>query len=83
MLSVVNVEVSQDLKCADIYMSFFSSKEIKEPSEYFKEFCNYKNSIKYKLGLSLKLKYMPKIKFKLADDYEYYDKINRLLKNEN
>ena len=26
------------------------------------------------------MKYMPKIKFFLSDDYEYYDKINKILK---
>ncbi len=82
MISVVKVEVSEDLKNTDIYFSFFNSNKKIEPEQYFKKFCEYKNSIKYKLGLSLKLKYMPKINFLLADDYEYYDKINRLLKND-
>jgi len=82
MISVVKVEVSQDLKNADIYFSFFNSDKSVDTKEYFKKFCEYRKSIKYKLGLSLKLKYMPKINFLLADDYEYYDKINRLLKND-
>ena len=41
----------------------------------------FKSSIKFKIGQNLKLKYVPKIKFKLSDEYQYYDKINRLLKN--
>ena len=82
MISVSNVNVSQDLKNADISLSFYNENKDFDPKVYFKEFHSFKNSIKYKLGLALKLKYMPKIKFTLADDYEYYDKINRILKND-
>ena len=82
MISVPKVEVSQDLKNADIFLSFYNEDKKNKPQIYFNEFSKYKKSIKYKLGLSLKLKYMPKINFILADEYEYYDKIDRLLKND-
>ena len=82
MISVSDVDVSQDLKNADISLSFYNEDKNFNPEIYFKNFCKHKSSIKYKLGLALKLKYMPKIKFSLADDYEYYDKINRILKND-
>ncbi len=82
MISVPKVEVSQDLKNADIFLIFYNEDKKNEIKNYFNEFSKYKKSIKYKLGLSLKLKYMPKINFVLADDYEYYDKIDRLLKND-
>ena len=81
MISVVNVDVSDDLKNAKIYLSFYNNKENFDPSLYFKELNKYKNNIKFKLGNSLSMKYMPKIKFLLSDEYEYYDKIDRLLKN--
>jgi len=80
MISVVNVDVSDDLKNAKIYLSFYNNKEDFDPSEYFKELNKYKNNIKFKLGNSLKIKYVPKIQFLLSDEYEYYDKIDRLLK---
>ena len=82
MISVPKVEVSQDLKNADIFLSFYNEDKNNKPKNYFNEFSKYKKSFKYKLGLSLKLKYMPKINFILADEYEYYDKIDRLLKND-
>ena len=66
MISVPKVEVSQDLKNADIFLSFYNEDKKNEPKNYFNEFSKYKKSIKYKLGLSLKLKYMPKINFILA-----------------
>jgi len=81
MISIAEVKVSDDLKNADIYLSFYSEKETFNQEDCFKHLYKYKNHIKYKLGNSLKLKYIPKINFKLSDDYAYYDKINRILKN--
>tara|TARA_Y100000758_G_C15903503_1_gene368719 strand:+ start:365 stop:616 length:252 start_codon:yes stop_codon:yes gene_type:complete len=82
MISVAEVKVSDDLRSADIFLSFYSEKDTFDKETSFKHLYKYKNHIKYKLGKSLKLKYIPKINFKLSDDYAYYDKINRLLKND-
>ena len=82
MMSVSEVKVSDDLRNADIYLSFYSEKEDFNEEECFKHLYKYKSHIKYKLGNSLKLKYIPKIHFKLSDEYAYYDKINRILKND-
>jgi len=82
MISVPKVEVSQDLKNAEIYLSFYNDNKNFSSKDYFSEFSKYQKTLKYKLGLSLKLKYMPKIKFILDEDYEYYDKIDRILKND-
>ena len=82
MVSVVDVKVSDDLKNATLYLSFYNNTKDFSPEEYFKELNSKRNIIKYKLGNSLKLKYMPTIKFLLSDEYEYYDKINRLLKDD-
>ena len=81
MVSVAEVKVSDDLRNADIYLSFYSVEETFNEEECFKYLYKYKSHIKYKLGNSLKLKYIPKINFKLSDDYSYYDKINRILKD--
>jgi len=82
MISVPKVQVSQDLKNADIFLSFYNENKKYNSKDYFEELNKHKKSIKYKLGISLKVKYMPKIKFILDEDYEYYDKINRMLKND-
>ena len=81
MVSIADVKVSQDLRNADIYLSFYNKEEDFEPKVYFDELRKNTKSIKYKLGNALKLKYMPKIKFLLSEDYSHYDKINRMLKN--
>ena len=82
MVSIAEVKVSQDLRNADIYISFYNKEDDFDPKIYFNELRKNTSSIKYKLGNILKLKYMPKIKFLLSDDYSYYDKINRILKND-
>ena len=82
MVSIADVKVSQDLRNADIYLSFYNKEDDFNPDVYFKELKKNTNDIKYKLGKVLKLKYMPKIKFFLSDDYGHYDKINRMLKND-
>ena len=82
MVSIAEVKVSQDLRNADIYISFYNKDDDFDPKIYFNELRKNTNTIKYKLGNILKLKYMPKIKFLLSDDYSYYDKINRILKND-
>ena len=82
MISVSEVKVSDDLRNADIYLSFYSEKDTFNKEKCFKHLYKYKSHIKYKLGNSLKLKYIPKINFKLSDDYAYYDKINRILKSD-
>ena len=82
MVSISDVKVSQDLRNADIYLSFYNKEDDFDPKFYFDELRKNTKSIKYKLGIILKLKYMPKIKFLLSEDYSYYDKINRILKND-
>ena len=82
MISIVNVEVSQDLKNAKIYLSFYDDSNSNKPSEYFKFLKKSLGQIKFKIGNSLKTKYVPNIKFFLSDEFEYYDKISRILKND-
>tara|TARA_Y100000996_G_C22053254_1_gene450038 strand:+ start:143 stop:394 length:252 start_codon:yes stop_codon:yes gene_type:complete len=82
MVSIADVKVSQDLRNADIYLSFYNKDNDFDPKQNFNELRKNTNNIKFKLGNILNLKYMPKIKFFLSSDYEYYDKINQILKND-
>ena len=82
MVSIVSVDVSSDLRNAKVYFSLFSNTENFDIKKSFNEIMKNKNIIKYKLGLKLKTKYVPKIKFFLSDDYQNYDDINKLIKEE-
>ncbi len=80
MISVVNVDVTDDLKFAKIYLSIFSTSENINPKSILKEIDSKQNIIKYKLGQALDAKYVPKIQFLDSDEYEYFDNINNLIK---
>ena len=82
MISVSKVIVSDDLRNADIHFSFYSEKDTFNKKDCFKHLYKYKSQIKYKLGNGLKLKYVPRINFELSDDDAYYDKISRMLKDD-
>ena len=82
MISIVDVKVSRDLKHADIYLSFYSEDKSYSSIDYFNNLKDNFGAIKFKIGNDLKTKYIPNFKFHLSDDFEYYDKINKILKND-
>ena len=82
MMSISEVKVSQDLRHADIFISFYNKEDSFDSKDYLKIIKSKANLLKFKISSSLNMKYMPNIKFFLSDDYEYYDKINRILKND-
>ena len=82
MMSISEVKVSQDLRNADIFISFYNKEDSFDSKDYLKIIKSKANLLKFKISSSLNMKYMPKIKFFLSDDYEYYDRINRILKND-
>ena len=81
-MSISEVKVSQDLRHADIFISFYNKEDSFDSKDYLKIIKSKANLLKFKISSSLNMKYMPNIKFFLSDDYEYYDKINRILKND-
>ena len=76
MISVVLVDVSDDLKYAKIYLSIYNNDDI---DLIIKEINNKKNAIKFKMGNKLKAKYVPEIIFLKSDEYAYLDKMNNLI----
>ena len=62
IITVSNVKVTSDLKRAKIYISIFNSKVDYEEEEY-KNILKQRNKIRYELGVNLKTKYVPEIKF--------------------
>ena len=80
-ISITIVRVSQDLSLAKVYLSFLEQKKDKI---IVLNLIN-KQSSKIRSLLSRKvrnsLKKIPELKFFLDDSFDYYDKINSLLKN--
>ena len=65
MISVSEVEVSDDLRFAKIYLSFYNMNN-QNNKTHFQVIKENKNIIKYKLGKQLRTKYVPKIDFILS-----------------
>ena len=79
IISITDVKLSKDIKVADIYISIFNSNHEKS-LDILKLIISRKKDIKYKMGLALKAKYVPDIKFLLDNSMKSYDEINILLK---
>ena len=77
MISVVLVDVSDDLRYAKIYLSIYNNKD--NIDIIIKEINKKKNAIKFKMGNTLKAKYVPEIFFLKSDEYAYIDKMNNLI----
>jgi len=77
MISVVLVDVSDDLRYAKIYLSIYNNND--NIDLIVKEINKKKNAIKFKMGNKLKAKYVPEIFFLKSDEYAYIDKMNTLI----
>lgn len=79
MISIVEVDVSDDLKFAKIYLSIYDSNNMIKIDNVINKINKNKSMIKFKLGNALKAKYVPEIKFFKSDEYQYLDKMNNLI----
>ena len=79
MISIVNVDVSDNLKNADIYFSVYNIVDKKVLNNIIKIVKDKTPYIRFKMGKALKAKYVPEIKFIYSDEYEYVDKINQMI----
>ena len=77
MISVVLVDVSDDLRYAKIYLSIYNNND--NIDLIVKEINKKKNAIKFKMGNKLTAKYVPEIFFLKSDEYAYIDKMNNLI----
>ena len=81
IITVSNVKVTSDLKRAKIYISIFNNKVDYEQQE-FKNILKERNKIRYELGVNLKTKYVPEIKFFKDDSLKMMDTIFNIKKCE-
>ncbi|KXG75796.1 30S ribosome-binding factor RbfA [Thermotalea metallivorans] len=68
LTSIVGVEVTKDLRYANIYISVYGSQEEKENS--LKALQNAAGYIRKEIGRSLKLRYTPELLFKIDQSIE-------------
>ena len=77
LLTVTNVTVTDDLKLAKIYLSFFENK--KPIKDILKLLVSKQNLIRHQIGLKLTLKYIPQLHFYYDDSMEHAQRINDLI----
>jgi len=77
LLTVTKVKITDDLKIANIYISFFKNKvAVKKLMQLL---IAKKKMIRHYLGLQLKLKYVPELRFYYDDTMEHAEKIHKLI----
>ena len=76
MLSVTKVNVTDDLKIANVYISFLDNK--KTVDELMKILISKKKIIRYYVGLKLGLKYNPDLRFYYDDSMKHAEEIDNL-----
>ena len=71
------MKVTQDLKIANIYLSFLENKL--PVDEVIDIFISKKNQIRYHMGNELTLKFIPQLRFYYDDSIEHAQHIDTLL----
>ena len=77
LISIVEVDMSPDLKNAKIYVAINSNKN----EELINDLNKRTSYIKKKLAKNLNLKFFPNLKFCIDTTLEYSKNINNILKN--
>ena len=80
MVSVMNVDVTPDLKHAKVYLSVFSKDETRKKAT-FDAIARSAGFIRRELAHMMSTRTVPELNFILDDSMDYSDKINRLLKD--
>ena len=76
-VTITKIKVSPDLKYADIFVTIFNDK-----SQQRKTLKGLKSATKYirvELGKDLKLRFVPKIEFKIDEDLEHQYKLLKII----
>ena len=77
LLTVTKVTLTDDLKLAKVYLSFFENKKpIKDILEIF---VSKHKLIRHHMGSQLNLRYIPQLRFYHDDSFEHAQRINDLI----
>jgi len=79
-ITILEVEMTEDLKMAKVSCSIYGDTETKEKT--MRTLKRSKGYIKHLLGQRIKLRYMPEIDFIIDDRYEKIARIEEILKKE-
>lgn len=81
LISVTKVDVSKDLRYAKIFLSVYGDEETKQ--NILEALTHAEGFIKRELANRVRLKFLPKLNFKLDESIEYSIHISKILKDIN
>ena len=76
-VTITRIKVSTDLKYADIFVTIFNDEA--QQKKALKGLKNATKFIRGELGKDLKLRYVPKIEFKIDEDLEHQYKLIKII----
>ena len=76
-VTITRIKVSSDLKYADIFVTIFNDKD--QQKKALKGLKNATKFIRGELGKDLKIRYVPKIEFKIDEDLEHQYKVLEII----
>lgn len=79
IISVIDADVSPDLKSCKVFISIFDTNEAKRRAS-FKILSDNAGYIRHALSKVLHIRCVPELRFTLDESLEYGDKIDKLLK---
>jgi ribosome-binding factor A len=80
-VTITRIKVSSDLKYADIFVTIFNDEV--QQKKTLKGLKNATKFIRVELGKDLKLRFVPKIKFKIDEDLEHQYKLLKIISEVN
>jgi len=78
MITISEVQVSPDLKNATVFFTTIEEKKVKEASKVLNDISGF---FRHQVSKTVRLRYTPKLKFKIDTSFEYASNIDRILKN--
>ena len=76
-VTLTKVRLSPDLKIANVYYSVLGEPKDRQSTE--EALGRAKSYLRYELGIKVKLRFLPELRFFYDDSLDYSDKIARLL----
>lgn len=76
-VTVLNVEVTRDLRCARAFYSVYGDKETREKTKKALE--GARGFIRKLIGERIRLRFVPELVFKLDESAEYLDSVEKVL----
>ncbi len=81
-ITISAVQVSVDLKFANVYVISSFGDEISFSSDIIQDMENNSSVIRKKIAKNLQLRFVPKIRFLFDKSFDEFDKINNLIKKQ-